>query len=146
VVLLAAMFISFIIQIFMRYAAGNPVGWTLEVCLLTYLWLVFWASSFVIRKKNHVTFDLLYSYVKPKTRRLFDIITGTIIILAFAISYPATVKFVTFMKIETTSVTGIRLDLVFLIYLIFMTAVLISGGIELFRLFRNHSTKSDSVE
>ncbi|TPL82638.1 TRAP transporter small permease, partial [Mesorhizobium sp. B2-3-13] len=48
VALLAAMFIAFILQIFTRYVINDPLGWTLEVCLTTWLWLVFWSSAFVL--------------------------------------------------------------------------------------------------
>jgi TRAP-type C4-dicarboxylate transport system permease large subunit len=39
-VLLAVMFVCFIIQVVMRYVVDSPVGWTVEVCVITWLWVV----------------------------------------------------------------------------------------------------------
>ncbi len=69
--MLAAMFLTFVIQIFSRYVLGESFGWSLEVCLTLWLWLVFWSNSFVVRHDEHVTFDVLYHAVKPGTRRIF---------------------------------------------------------------------------
>jgi TRAP-type C4-dicarboxylate transport system permease small subunit len=146
VVLLAAMFLTFILQIFMRYVVGYPLGWTLEVCLLIWLWLVFWSSAFLIREQEHVRFDLIYAAVQPKTSRIFNIISGTIVVVGFAITYRGTVDFVTFMKIEKTAVTLIRLDFVFSIYLLFLTSVIILGGIRLSRLLFGGARDTDKRE
>lgn len=134
VVLLMAIFFTFVLQVFMRYVAGNPLGWTLEASLIAYLWLVFWFSGFLIKDREQVYFDVLYSAVRPKTQRIFDVIAGTIVVLALAMSYPATVDYVTFMKIEKTGATQIRLDYVFSVFLIFFPFVIIRGGIRIFHL------------
>jgi C4-dicarboxylate transporter, DctQ subunit len=146
VVLLAAIFFTFILQVFMRYVVGNPLGWTLEASLIAYLWLVFWFCGFLIKDKEQVYFDVIYSAVRPKTRRVFDIITGTIIVLALAISYPATVDYVTFMKVEKTGATQIRLDYVFSIFIIFMPFVIIRGGTRLFHLLFGDDKAKDKIE
>ena len=147
VMLFGGMFLTFVVQVFFRYVVGNPLGWTLEASLIAYLWLVFWFTGFLIKDKEQVYFDLLYAAVKPKTRRFFDIITGTIIVLALAISYPATVDYVTFMKIEKTGATQIRLDFVFSIFLICFPFVVIRGGIQVFHwLFGDASAAGKSEE
>jgi TRAP-type C4-dicarboxylate transport system permease small subunit len=146
VVLLAAMFFTFILQVFMRYVVGNPLGWTLEASLIVYLWLIFWFCGFLIKDEEQVYFDVIYAAVRPKTRRIFDIVTGTIIVLALAISYPATVDYVTFMKVEKTGATQIRLDYVFSIFIIFMPFIIIRGGIRLFHLISRDAKAKDKIE
>ena len=39
--MLAAIFLTFVLQIFSRYVMSTPFGWTLEVCLTLWVWLVF---------------------------------------------------------------------------------------------------------
>ena len=46
--LLTAMFVSFIVQIASRYVFNYPVDWTLELCLTTWLWVVFWEAAFLL--------------------------------------------------------------------------------------------------
>ena len=57
--MLAAMFLTFLLQIGGRYLFPRPLGWTVELCLTLWLWLVFWASAFCLRDRDHVSFDIL---------------------------------------------------------------------------------------
>ncbi|WP_282605673.1 TRAP transporter small permease [Pelagibius sp. Alg239-R121] len=122
--LLTAMFLSFVLQIFSRYVINHPLGWTLEACLLAWLWTVFWGSAFLLEDKDHVKFDILYSSVGPRVRRVFALFAAFAIVAALAVSLPATADFIAFMKIEKTSLLGIRFDFVFSVYLIFAVAVI----------------------
>ena len=43
--LLAALFLTFLVQVFSRYVMQTPFGWTLELSLILWVWLVFFASA-----------------------------------------------------------------------------------------------------
>ncbi|VAW18595.1 hypothetical protein MNBD_ALPHA09-2351 [hydrothermal vent metagenome] len=122
--LLAAMFVAFILQIFFRYVVNQPLSWTLEACLLTWLWLVFWGAAFRLKDKDNVRFDILYTSAGPKGRRVFGFIAAVVIVAVFVYALPATYDFISFMKIEASSSLGIRLDYVFAVYLIFVFGVI----------------------
>lgn len=126
--LLTATFVIFILQIFSRYVMRDPLGWTLEACLLCWLWLVFWSGAFNLRDRDHVRFNILSEAVGPRTRRLFAIISALAIIAALAASLPATADFISFMAIEKTSLLKLRFDYVFAIYLVFAVAIIIRYG------------------
>ena len=51
VALLAAMFVAFIIQIVFRYLFNFPIGWTSELTVTTWLWIVLWGAAFVLRER-----------------------------------------------------------------------------------------------
>lgn len=123
--LLAATFVIFILQIVSRYVIRDPLGWTLEACLLCWLWLVFWSGAFNLRDQDHVRFNVLSEAVGPRTRRIFAIISAFAIIVALAASLPATADFVSFMAIEKTSLLKLRFDYVFAIYLVFAVAIIV---------------------
>jgi TRAP-type C4-dicarboxylate transport system permease small subunit len=74
VALFAAMFTMFIAGVAMRYAVGQPLTWSDEVCVVLLLWSTFWAASFVVRLGEHVTFDILYEAAAPQGRRLMAIV------------------------------------------------------------------------
>jgi len=124
VALLAAIFLSFILQIVSRYIIRQPLGWTLEACLLAWLWLVFWSTAFTLKETDHVRFTVLCDVARPKVRRVYMVITAICVVSALAISLPATYDYVTFMKIEKTSLLKVRFDFVFSIYLIFSVAII----------------------
>src|SRR2546421_12277638 len=101
--LLAVMFAAFILQIAFRYFLNFPVGWTSELSVITWLWLVLWGAAFVVKESEEIRFDLLYSAAGRRTRRVMGIIAGLSIVILYVLSLPATVKYVSFMKVEKTS-------------------------------------------
>lgn len=122
VALLGTMFVCFIIQIFFRYVLNNPVGWTEEVSILTWLWTVLWGAAFVISEKEEVRFDIIYSAVSENTRRVFTVITGIVLIFLYGISLPAAYSFVAFMKVERSAYLHIPVNYLYSIYVIFAAA------------------------
>jgi len=44
VVLMALMFVSFLLQIAFRYVLNQPLGWTEEVTVLCWVWVVLWCA------------------------------------------------------------------------------------------------------
>ena len=79
--LFVAMFVAFLLQIFTRYVLNHPLGWTLEACVILYIWIVFWTSAFLLRERDHVAFTMLCDAVAPGARVLktdcFDEALGT---------------------------------------------------------------------
>jgi TRAP-type C4-dicarboxylate transport system permease small subunit len=132
--LLTAMFLSFLLQIFSRYVLVSPLGWTLEACLVTWLWLVFWSCAFIVRERDHVTFNLFYVAMPAPLRRVLALLASAALVAAFLVSLPATVDYVAFMKIESTSLLRIRFDFLFAIYPIFLVAVVVQGITRIARL------------
>ncbi len=86
--LLAAMFAAFILQIFTRYVINNPLSWTQEVCVTTWLWLVLWGSAFSLNEHDQVRFDVLYTWVGRPTRRWFAIASAAALFAGFASVLP----------------------------------------------------------
>ena len=123
--LLAVMFVAFILQIVFRYFFNFPIGWTSELSVITWLWLVLWGAAFVVKESEEIRFDLLYGALGRRARRVMGIITGLSIVILYAASLPATVKYVSFMKVEKTSYLKIPFDWLYSIYAIFLVAVLI---------------------
>ena len=76
--LLLAMFLCFILQIVARYVFNRPLGWTDEITVLCWIWCTLWGAAFVLREKDEVRFDIIYSSVSAQTRRVFTIITGIV--------------------------------------------------------------------
>ena len=121
---MATVFVTFILQIAFRYVFGWPVGWTLEVSTLAWMWLVLWGAAFVVTERDDIRFDILYSTVSDRTRRGFSVVTGLALVTIFGISLPAVVDYVTFMRVERVSYVGVRLDYVFSIYVVFAVSIM----------------------
>jgi TRAP-type C4-dicarboxylate transport system permease small subunit len=123
--MLAVMFAAFILQIAFRYVLGLPIGWTHELSVILWVWMVLWGAAFVINEREEIRFDILYGAVGPGPRRVMGIITALALIALYAVSFPAVVDYVTFMKVEKTAYLKIRFDLLFSIYVVFVVAVIV---------------------
>ncbi len=122
--LLAVMFAAFMVQIVFRYLFNFPIGWTSELSVITWLWLVLWGAAFVVKEGEEIRFDLVYGAAGRRTRLVMGIIVAISIVVLYAGSLPATVNYVSFMKVEKTSYLKIRFDYLFSIYVIFAVAVI----------------------
>lgn len=123
--LLATIFVTFILQIVFRYLLAWPVGWTLEVSTLAWMWLVLWGAAFVVRDEDEICFDILYGVVSDRIRRGFIIFSSAALAVLMIVSMPAVVDYVTFMRIERVSYIDLRLDYAFSIYIVFALAVIV---------------------
>ena len=63
--MLAAMFAAFILQIVFRYLLNLPIGWTNEISVILWIWLVLWGAAFVVREEEEIRFDLFYASARP---------------------------------------------------------------------------------
>ncbi|MEZ5862098.1 MAG: TRAP transporter small permease subunit [Geminicoccaceae bacterium] len=123
--LLAVLFLAFIVQIAFRYLLNWPVGWTSELTVLAWVWLVLWGAALVVPEREEIRFDLVYGSAGPKARRLMAIVTAVALIALYGVSLPAVVDYVTFMKVQRTAYMGIRFDYVFAIYVLFAVATIL---------------------
>jgi len=128
--LLAAMFAAFIFQIFARYVVlrfypDTNIGWTVELCLTLWIWVVFWGTAFCVKESDHVRFDILYLTMGNRGRRVMAVVAALVIAGAMLAALPATWDYITFYKIKKSAVLKWRLDYVFSIYGIFATVIII---------------------
>jgi TRAP-type C4-dicarboxylate transport system permease small subunit len=123
--LLLAMFLCFILQIITRYVFNYPLGWTDEASVVCWIWCTLWGAAFILREKDEVRFDIIYSTASDKARCAFTVITGIATIVLFGIALPAVIAYVTFLKVERTAYLGIRLDYVYSIYVLFSIGVIV---------------------
>ena len=125
VALLTLMFLSFLLQIGSRYILNRPFGWTDEVTVLCWVWVVLWGAAFILSDHDEIRFDIVSSQVSPPVRRGFVIVTSAVLIVLFAISLPATWNYVLFMKREKSAFLGMRFDYLYSIYVVFAVALIV---------------------
>jgi TRAP-type C4-dicarboxylate transport system permease small subunit len=139
--LFAAMFGAFIVQVVSRYVFGDPVSWTIEICSITYIWIVFLASSTILTPRQHITFDMLYSSVGPRWKRRFAIFSTASILLIFAVCLPTTIGYVLFSAHYHTLILHIRMDIIYSCFAIFMVGAIVGAAVRLRRLLSQDWTQ-----
>ena len=125
VAMLAVLFVAFIIQIVFRYFFNFPIGWTSELTVILWLWLVLWGAAFVLKESEEIRFDLVSGSVGRRMRIAVGIVAALAALILYGASLPATWSYVTFMKVESTAYLKIRFDWLFSIYLVFAVAVMV---------------------
>ena len=153
--MMAAMFATFIIQIAIRYTARltwvaeavpflDPVrfGWTLEFNLLLWVWIVFWGNAFVVRERDHVTFDIVYGAVSAPVRRWFAVIGGIAVCVALLASIGETWDRFAILRLKRTATLDqlfgdwIRMRDIYVIYIVFMVVVALRYAARAFQAAR----------
>jgi len=126
--LLAIMFVAFIVQIVFRYFFNWPVGWSSELSVIAWLYMVLIGSAFWLKEGEQIRFDLLAGALGPRARRVVTFLVATAAVVLFGMALPATVKYVAFMKVESSSYLKIRLDILYSVYVAFAVAVVVRYG------------------
>ena len=143
--MLAVMFAAFVLQIVFRYFFNFPIGWTSELTVVMWLWIVLWGAAFVLRENEEVRFDLLTGAVGRRARIAMGIVAAAALLVLYGKSLPASWSYVTFMKVEKSSYLKIRMDWLFSIYLVFLVAILARYLWILWHLVRGRETEAADI-
>lgn len=125
VALLGVMFVAFLIQIVFRYFFNFPVGWATELSVVAWLYIVLVGSALWLKEGEEIQLDLVTAAVGPRVRRVIVFCVSIAAVVLFGMALPATVKYVTFMKVESSSYLNIRMDVLFSVYVLFAAAVIV---------------------
>jgi TRAP-type C4-dicarboxylate transport system permease small subunit len=123
--MLAVMFAAFILQIVFRYLFNLPIGWTHEVSVIMWLWLVLFGSAFVVRESEEIRFDIIYGAAGAGPRRVMSVVTAVVLVGLFCLSLPAVIDYVAFMKVQKTAYLKIRFDYLYAMYVVFAVAMIV---------------------
>jgi len=154
--MLAAMFFVFLLQIATRYSSKlapsipiefisnymstvEPLRWTVELLLILWLWIVFFGNAFIVRERDHVTFDIFYLSAPRRVRQFLGLFSAAAIVVVMAWAFLPTWDYIDWMKMRKATtirnpfadwgipgldVKKIPLRTIFSIYGIFMLALI----------------------
>jgi C4-dicarboxylate transporter DctQ subunit len=122
--MIGVMFFAFLLQVVFRYILNWPTGWSNELTVVLWIWVVLFGAAFVVREEEEIRFDLLYAAAGRRTRRVMTLVSAAAVIGLYGYSFPAVFDYVTFMKVESTAYLKIRFDWLFSIYIVFVVATI----------------------
>ena len=165
--MLAAMFVIFILQIVTRYssklapsipiewlsnymATVEPLRWTVELLLILWLWIVFFGNAFLVRERDHVTFDILYLAAPRRVRQVLGLISAAAIVIAMIWAFLPTWDYVDWLTRRKTATvrwpfTGEKIPLrtIFSVYIVFMLALIVRYTWRFVDILRNGPPDAD---
>ena len=143
--LLGIMFLCFIVQIVFRYFFNFPIGWTSELSVITWLYITLLGSAFWLKESEEIRFDLISGALPPLGKRIVGLVVAVITVVLFAMSLPAAIKYVTFMKVESSSYLKIRLDILYSVYVVFAVAVIVRYAWSIVTLLRGEAPEEADI-
>ena len=170
-IILAAIFLIFLLQIFTRYApkiawlmpiqsihnwmiALEPIGWTVNLISLLWVWLIFFGCAFFVRESDHVAFDLFFQTLSRYWQRYLAMATALIMVAAMLYSFGPTwdaifgSRLMELKKIQTLRVpiTGDKIPVkwLFASYIMLMIAITLRYMWRGFMLARTTVLRMDS--
>ncbi len=90
------------LQVFFRYVVNKPLAWSEELARFLSIYLVYIASSVVLRDDSHMSMDYVVQLLPIKARVFIDIL-GKVIISSFLIL--AIVKSLTLVRVAFTQLS-----------------------------------------
>ena len=130
--MMAAIFVIFLIQIAVRYIVGadwftlidaSDFGWTLEAIMVLWLWTIFWGNAFIVREQDHVTFDILYLWVRPGIRRWLAIIGAVVIVVALWSAIGPTYDKMRILRLKSSATLPVKMLPLYSIFFLFLAVV-----------------------
>lgn len=143
--LLGIMFLSFIVQIVFRYVFNFPIGWSSELSVVAWLYMTLIGSAFWLRESDEIRFDLLSGALGPTGRRVLGLVVAVAAVVLFGMALPATIKYVTFMKVESSSYLKVRLDILYSVYVVFAVAVIVRYAWSIVSLLRGEAPEEVDI-
>lgn len=144
--MMLALFATFLLQIFSRYVMDQPFGWTLELCLILWVWVVFFGCAFFVRNEDHITFDLLYRSASSGPRRVMAAISALAIVAGLSWSLVPTWDWIDFLRIKRSPTLRVPMRDVYFIYAVFLVAVIAAYAWRLVRILKDGAVDEDRPE
>lgn len=145
--LFLGMFGAFLIQIFMRYVVGYPMGWTDELSVLLFIWAVFLANAFILNDSEHIRFNLIFHKLPLQVKRLVTIATSAIFVGLMLAALPVFVDYLDFLKIQRTAILQIPCNWAYSCFLIFILLACLHFIIKIIRLLgRNWQSEIKEID
>ena len=136
VLLFAALFAVFMVQIVARFGFNRPLPWTDELAVCLYVWVILWAAAAIVPEREHVVFDLVWNAAGRRARQVMRIAGNAMVGGLAAWALPACWDYVHFMKREGTPVLGIPFMWVFLPFIALLIALVLRSAHAVWRAAR----------
>ena len=89
---LGTVFVLFIYGVAMRYLFNRPISWVDEAVTVLMVWSVLWTAALNLRWSEHISFDVVFIHVSPRTQRRMLLVVGSLFVLLMLAALPGLVE------------------------------------------------------
>jgi TRAP-type C4-dicarboxylate transport system permease small subunit len=130
----ALLFLTFVVQVAMRFLFDRPLAWSDELIVILYILIVFWSAATLLEEKDHVMLDLVYAALPPRGQRILALVGAGLTAALLLILLPQAWDYVKFMGREKTPVLDVPFSWVFAPFLLFVALVAARYAVKFVRL------------
>lgn len=120
----AAMFITFILQVFFRYVINHPLLWTQDVIVIGFCWTVIFGACYTMREHSHVQFTMLYELYSPKVAAGARLAGNLLIVGTFLAMLVPSLRYAFFLGFQKTPVLRVSYTYIFLPFCYFLCSII----------------------
>ncbi len=134
-VIFITLFLSMVVQVFMRYVLNMPSPVLHEVTMYSFVWTVYLSAAFAHRFRSHIRFNIIYDMLPRKAQLIidlaFDIFVSSLLAFSF---FPVVRELISYGFIES-HILKVSWTYLFMVFPIFMALVLIHNAKFIYREF-----------
>lgn len=130
----ALLFLTFVLQVAMRFLFNKPLAWSDELIVILYILMVFWSAATLLKEKEHVMLDLVYAALPLAGQRVFGLLGAGLTAGLLLVLLPEAFDYVKFMHRENTPVLDIPFSYVFAPFVFFVAMIGLQYVIKFCRL------------
>ena len=122
------LFLSMVMQVFMRYVLNMPSPLLHEITMYSFVWTVYLSSAFARRYRSHIRFNIIYDILPRKVQLILDLIFDLFVSILFGISFIPVVKMLISYSFIESHILKISWTYLFTVFPIFMILILIHNA------------------
>ncbi|MGP1394178.1 MAG: TRAP transporter small permease [Inquilinaceae bacterium] len=136
VAMFAALFATFVAQVFWRYVLREPLVWTLEVAGILFVAVSLFTAATQMSIRDHVGLDLFIDALPARLRRILLTISLGLFAAVMILSLPDTVRVLKWMYRERTYAIGFNLGHLFVLMIVFVIVYASRAILSIVQLWR----------
>jgi len=125
--MLGAMSIIIVVQVFCRFVIDYPLTWSEEAARYLMVYTVFLGASLALRNHRMIAIEIISESVKPKVRKILRILVSLISIVFFTILLFQGVDMLEIVRRQTSASLGITMDIPYMAIPIGAALMIING-------------------
>lgn len=135
----AALFLTFVAQVFWRYVLRDPLVWTLEVAGILFVTLSLFTAATQMKLREHVALDLAVDLLPHRLAGAVRAVSLLLFAAIMLLSIPDTVRVLEWMYRERTFAIKFNLGHLFVLMIFFVLIYAVRAVADAVRIVRNGS-------
>ncbi|MEM1285003.1 MAG: TRAP transporter small permease subunit [Pseudomonadota bacterium] len=140
----AALFLTFVAQVFWRYVLRDPLVWTLEVAGILFVVVSLFTAATQMAVRDHVALDLVVAALPKTVSKLLRSLSLLVFAVVMFLSVPDTVRVLEWMYGERTFALRLNLGHLFVLMIAFVLIYAARAVWEAWMLWRGSETTGGS--